>query len=965
MTNLRRWVAPLLLPSLLIALSAFRVEAAPETAIRPPAIMEGYPAFDAKYFRAFFRSQGVRPADFVRTWLDTKEYQKYGAVVILGSLPRARMDPTTYSADDLRRVEAFMTGGGTLVIGRGNLAVFSTTPGRAFLARVMGPPERGTNSGMRVMRTTHPWVKHLVGQREYPWMDGAGKACPRAKKGEIVIGNQDGDAMLYRVKVGKGQLIYFAWDIANYQPQGRRPATHTIEKEVVFAQQIILLKNVIAELYPARDVPGAGDEVRLAPYTPLPPVATPGVPVADRKLYRTHRPMRPLPAPSSRPKARGPAYFVDTARGSDKATGTEAAPWKTLQHAVNQLKPGDTLYLRGGTYYERVRLSCAGTYDAPITVRSYPGELAVIDGGIREFYEAPAKAWEPCPGGAKDEYRSTKGYAHLRATKNGTNLMGNFGESMVPLHGYRNLIDLRSTNPYWTVRKKMDAETGIYCGPGLWYDIETGRIHIRISHVALPGLGKDRYRGETDPCKLRLIVAGRGDTEPLTIRDARHVRFFDMVVRGSCGSAVDMTDCRDIVFDGMTVYGGSSALTVHYTRGFRVTNSAFRGVAAPWTFRAHLKYRGVEARFFTASKWLPTGNADFEIAYSEFTDSIDGIFIGNVDGIKVHHSLVDNCSDDGFFVTAQTDYEGNTPGGPIHIYQNHISRCLTMFAYGVGHGRQKTIAGGKKQLGDGVWVTRNVFDNRHWVGYQMPTEADGPMEPPSRGRSGGDHGSPIWEPMYIYNNTIVTYQPAFRAYYLDGWGSLMQMSTRRLFNNILCQSTGIPGAVLSPGYVDLETDANLHWSAEAGDGGKGPFQQKLKQLLSWAGRQTPKPKQPKPKPTFPKAGAPTVVKPAEPKKLPPPAPVKMKSLDWAKHDLYADPKFVQYAVDVLTPNDYRLQEGSPAVDAGVPVPEEWFDPLRKNDRGKPDLGAFPAGVKPWGVGVRGRLIVFGPGRDLP
>ena len=77
---------------------------------------------------------------------------------------------------------------------------------------------------------------------------------------------------------------------------------------------------------------------------------------------------------------------------------------------AKQLKPGDTLVLHGGTYYEHLAPTKSGTEQAPITIRSYPGELAILDGGIREFYDDPAHAWEPFSQGAEGEFRSTKSY---------------------------------------------------------------------------------------------------------------------------------------------------------------------------------------------------------------------------------------------------------------------------------------------------------------------------------------------------------------------------------------------------------------------------------------------------------------------------------------------------------------------------------------------------------------------------
>ena len=128
---------------------------------------------------------------------------------------------------------------------------------------------------------------------------------------------------------------------------------------------------------------------------------------------QSHPPIRPLPVASTRPLGDGPALYVDAKRGSDQGDGSDAKPWKTLTHAARQLKPGDTLCLRGGTYHEHATISARGTESKPITIRSAPGELAVIDGGLREFYEAPATAWETYPDGAVGEFRSVKASPEL------------------------------------------------------------------------------------------------------------------------------------------------------------------------------------------------------------------------------------------------------------------------------------------------------------------------------------------------------------------------------------------------------------------------------------------------------------------------------------------------------------------------------------------------------------------------
>jgi hypothetical protein len=77
-------------------------------------------------------------------------------------------------------------------------------------------------------------------------------------------------------------------------------------------------------------------------------------------------------------------------------------------------------------------------------------------------------------------------------------------------------------------------------------------------------------------------------------------------------------------------------------------------------------------------------------------------------------------------------------------------------------------------------------------------------------------------------------------------------------------------------------------------------------------------------------------------------------------DLVADPRFNRLAADGSAPTDLRLRPDSPAIDAGLPIPAEWPDPLRGADPGRPDLGALPHQAELWGVGVDGRVSVSEP-----
>jgi uncharacterized repeat protein (TIGR02059 family) len=83
-------------------------------------------------------------------------------------------------------------------------------------------------------------------------------------------------------------------------------------------------------------------------------------------------------------------YYVAT-NGSDSNPGTITQPWASWQYAFNNLKAGDLLYVRGGTYTKMLGTSGSnafgvrvqginGTSSSHISVSAYPGESPILDG---------------------------------------------------------------------------------------------------------------------------------------------------------------------------------------------------------------------------------------------------------------------------------------------------------------------------------------------------------------------------------------------------------------------------------------------------------------------------------------------------------------------------------------------------------------------------------------------------------
>jgi hypothetical protein len=180
--------------------------------------------------------------------------------------------------------------------------------------------------------------------------------------------------------------------------------------------------------------------------------------------------------------------------------------------------------------------------------------------------------------------------------------------------------------------------------------------------------------------------------------------------------------------------------------------------------------------------------------------------------------------------------------------------------------------------------------------------------------------------MRVYHNTFLRRTPVFRNNYLFGLGvGGMRDTERDVFNNLFVQMDQVPGVnfVALKEAPKLREGGNLLWGVQAGPTLKGdPFAKFRASPLFKQSRQ-------------------------------------WYEVGWTTHDRVADPKFVRLAQSPSGANDLRLQPGSPAIDAGQSLPEQWPDPLHEADKGEPDIGALPVGAKPWGVGVDGRLSLFG------
>lgn len=129
--------------------------------------------------------------------------------------------------------------------------------------------------------------------------------------------------------------------------------------------------------------------------TALPTIA----PTLQPTLAPTTQPTAaPTAAPTTAPTAQptlpstsGRSFYVTTS-GTSTGDGSASKPW-SLTYALSQpsgLMPGDTIWVRGGTYKAGFTAHLKGTSTAPITVRAYPGERAILNyagGPVLDVYD--------------------------------------------------------------------------------------------------------------------------------------------------------------------------------------------------------------------------------------------------------------------------------------------------------------------------------------------------------------------------------------------------------------------------------------------------------------------------------------------------------------------------------------------------------------------------------------------------
>ena len=302
------------------------------------------------------------------------------------------------------------------------------------------------------------------------------------------------------------------------------------------------------------------------------------------------------------PAATHPYYVSPTGSGS---ACTLAEPC-SLSEGVSRAQAGEEVVLRGGVYYEgELDLPRSGAADAPIVIRGYPGETAILDGSDPATF-----TWTAQGGGV---YRATVNVAD-------THLVTADGQRLYP---YQSLSDLQ--NLVWGI-------------PGFYVDGTT--LYVRIQNDGDPN--------QSDMAVSRYSYAFYVEQDFIVLTDLT----FRLYGQGGYPKALYLNNANDIVVQNNTFAINDLGVGIKRNSSRNVIqDNEFYDTVFDWPWDAVKSGSGLETggvRFYSPA----TGRGNV-IRRNTFHDYFDGFGACPTDAgsetneTDVYENLVYRAGDDG------------------------------------------------------------------------------------------------------------------------------------------------------------------------------------------------------------------------------------------------------------------------------------------------------------------------------
>jgi hypothetical protein len=368
--------------------------------------------------------------------------------------------------------------------------------------------------------------------------------------------------------------------------------------------------------------------------------------------------------------------------------------YRTIQAALNDAGPGDTVLVGAGVYRERVSFVHGGRKGEPVVLAGGPG--AIIDGST-----PVGLVWSPAPDIGPDVYRAPLDFFPFTVTANGK-IVTTLDETRTdtptgaaPAHGWKRIL--------W----REAFVKGV--GPSGWDGVKALAMYRHAQKELLV-----RFRGGLDPRDMTITVAPREPVVTIRGQDRCVVRgltlrnaAYGVSISNSLGSVVErcVIDPADY---GVNISTGADRCTVRFNT---ISLSPYAG-ANPWGEGAWDNWQAMKVGGFydRIGICIETSLGGHQIHDNYIHDHWDGIDDhGNPPWLKtpeptansslnIHHNYLFNLSDDGM--------ETMGPGIDGQWHDNRIEHTLCGF-------RIKAPQAGP------LYIYRNIFfgnkeDLRNW-----------------------------------------------------------------------------------------------------------------------------------------------------------------------------------------------------------------------------------------------------------
>ncbi|MBI5404963.1 MAG: right-handed parallel beta-helix repeat-containing protein, partial [Candidatus Kerfeldbacteria bacterium] len=292
--------------------------------------------------------------------------------------------------------------------------------------------------------------------------------------------------------------------------------------------------------------------------------------------------------------------------------GSLAAPYQTIQAAVNVTQPGDEVIVQPGIYHEGITFPRSGTVGAYIKVTGQPG--AIMDGGDPTI-EQNGLAWTPDPN-----------YPNVYSTSIPTDFYADWYLSFDPIW--------RDTMHFYTYDSLADARAGVAHGGGAmsegwFFDTDTNILTVRSL---------------TDPDTHTWHIRSHDGAFRLTSRDyiwieGLTMRYYPLAIYIPSGK-------NNVVRDN-TIQAETGVLIDNSQQGRSAegnlieTNYMFDAPLGEWGYDA---VKGTRMEAGALVSWQGTGNIFRD---NRIEQHFNGIFTGDAIETDVYRNFIRQLGDDG------------------------------------------------------------------------------------------------------------------------------------------------------------------------------------------------------------------------------------------------------------------------------------------------------------------------------